>query len=43
MDVQHQQYTTYQHKFPSKSIEIEKSGFSVKVKQIVLAQTREAK
>ena len=29
--VQHQERTTCQHKFPPKSIETEKSGFSAKV------------
>ena len=31
MDVQHQERTTCQHKFPAKPIETEMPGFSVKV------------
>ena len=43
MNVQHQEKTTYQQKFPPKSIETKKSGFCVKVRQTVLVQTCEAK
>ena len=43
MAVQHQERTTCQHKFPPKLIETEKPGFSVKVYQIALVRTCEAK
>ena len=43
MDVQHQERSMCQHKFPSKLIKTEKLGFSVKVYQALLVRTWEAK
>ena len=43
MVVQHQERTTCPHKFPRKSIETEKLGFSVKVIQTALVRTSKAK